>query len=309
MERRTFITGIAASGLVVPVLAACGVRTSIAPGTVPPMSTSPTTVPPTTVPPIDHPTGADEFVVRVKYAGGLVANNYDLMRSPSVLVTGDGFAVTPGAVPAVYPGPLLPALRARTIAEIGVQSVLRAADSAQLLGPAPDYSIDPFVMDAADTVLEIHARGEVYTHQAYALDMEVPSSIVESEARKRLRTFVQGLTDLVTLAGAENLGPDGPLHPDAYRVQANPVDPSQYGDPAPTVVPWPAGTGVELAKASQCVVGSADKVGALFEAANQLTFFEEGTTTYSLVVAPALPGDPVCPAPGSTASVPTSLGG
>ena len=96
-----------------------------------------------------------------------------------------GFAAALSIAVAIAFGliPLLPALRARTIAEIGVQSVLRAADSAQLLGPAPDYSIDPFVMDAADTVVEIHAMGKVFTHVAYALDMPVPADTVESEAR------------------------------------------------------------------------------------------------------------------------------
>ena len=158
------------------------------------------TVPPATMPvpsTIAVPTGADQFVVRVSYAGGLVANNYNVMRTPSVLITADGRVVTPGAVPAVYPGPLLPAQRERTITAEGIQAVLVAAQQAQLLGPIPNYEVDPFVMDAADTVVEIHAMGKVFTHVAYALDMPAPAP--ESAARVRLREFVQSLTDIATL--------------------------------------------------------------------------------------------------------------
>ena len=166
MDRRSFITGIAASGLSLPViLAACGSRAVMSSGS---------TVPPATMPvpsTIAVPTGADQFVVRVSYAGGLVANNYNVMRTPSVLITADGRVVTPGAVPAVYPGPLLPAQRERTITAEGIQAVLVAAQQAQLLGPIPNYEVDPFVMDAADTVVEIHAMGKVFTHVAYALEI------------------------------------------------------------------------------------------------------------------------------------------
>ena len=81
----------------------------------------------------------------------------------------------------------------------GIQAVVLAAQQAQLLGPIPNYEVDPYVMDAADTVVEIHAMGKVFTHVAYALDMPAPTP--ESAARVRLRAFVQSLTDIATLAG------------------------------------------------------------------------------------------------------------
>ena len=88
---------------------------------------------------------------------------------------------------------------------------------------------------------------------------------------------------------------------------------ADYGAPKPSVAPWPAGTGVVLAQASTCVEAPVEKVGALLEASNQLSMFTEGGVTYILLAAPVLPGDPVCPAPGSalgaTTSVPSSLGG
>jgi hypothetical protein len=308
MDRRSFITGIAISGLSLPtLLASCGLRRSVSPGTSVPPATMP--VPST----IAVPTGADEFVVRVRYSGGLVANNYDIMRTPSVLITADGRAITPGAVPAIYPGPLLPAFRERTITADGIQAVVVAAQQAQLLGPIPNYEVNPFVADAADTVVEIHAMGKVFTHVAYALDMPVPAGTVESEARKRLRTFVQSLTDIATFVGADQVGPDGPLHASAYRVQANPANPADYGEPKPTVSPWPAGTGVVLAEATPCVEASAAQVGAVLEAANQLSMYTEAGATYILLAAPVLPGDNACPPkgsqPGATTSVPSSLGG
>jgi hypothetical protein len=244
---------------------------------------------------IEHPFGADQFVLRISYAGGFVGANYDFVRYPSFLVTGDGRTVQTGAVPAVYPGPLLPPLLERTIDEAGVQALLAAANDAHLLGPAPDYTAaENYVADAADTVVEIHANGATYVHRCYALDIPPPTGTTDTPARKNLAAFVALMTDLEHAAGAPHLGAIGPVQASTYRVQATPVDPASYGEPKPTVVDWPAGTGLALADASKCSTVDAAEVTDLFASANQLTFFREAKVVYQVTAVPVLPGDVTC---------------
>jgi hypothetical protein len=305
MDRRHFLTALIGTPAIALVVAACGDDRLVGgtgpattgPATTVPGTTGPgTTAPPSTVPAgFDHPFGADQFVVRISYAGGFVGPNYDFVRYPSFLVTGDGRAVQTGAVPAVYPGPLLPPLLERTIDEAGVQALLAAADDAHLLGPAPDYSAaENYVADAADTVVEIHANGATYVHRCYALEFPPPTGGTETAARKNLAAFVALMTDLEKAAGAVHLGGIGPVHATSYRVQATPVDPASYGEPKPTVVDWPAGTGLTLADASKCSTVDAAKVTDLFASANQLTFFRDGKVVYLVTAVPQLPGDITC---------------
>ena len=89
----------------------------------------------------------------------------------------------------------------------------------------------------------------------------------------------------------------------SYRLRATPVEPpvpaattdsTMPTEPQPTVTPWPQGTGVVLAQASECVVADAAKVGSVLGAANQLSYFSEGGVTYQLAVATSFPGDRAC---------------
>ena len=66
---------------------------------------------------------------------------------------------TQGAVPAIFPGPLLPTVLVRTITEDGVQSLLGIVENAGLLAAPPDYSGGDNVADAPNTVLTINADG------------------------------------------------------------------------------------------------------------------------------------------------------
>ena len=84
--------------------------------------------------------------------------------------------------------------------------------------------------------------------------------------------------------------------PTVYRLQARAVDPTELPrqDPAPTIVDWPATTGVSLASSTECARVDASAVGSLFLDAKQNTYFKEGDIVYQLSVAGVLPGDPAC---------------
>lgn len=289
MDRRSFLSAMAATPVLAALLAACG------DDAVTPADTGgDTTVGSSGA--IAHPTSADEMVFRLGYEGGYVPMGYAFMNIPTLLISGDGRVVQTGATPAIYPGPLLPALTERTIDEIGIQTVLAAAKDAGLLASPPDYSLPEGIgiADASDTVVRINANGASYAHSAYALDITQTDDMASTPARDNLAAFVAKVSDLQTLVGAEHLGAEAPLVATQYRFQALAVDPAQYTDVAPTVVPWPADTGVVLADATECAVIDASKGDALFAEATQLTFFQEGDVVYQLSVIAVLPGDTLC---------------
>ena len=273
---------IPALGATASLLAACG--DAAEPGTTPE---------PTTPPTVPHPTGASDAVLRIAYEGGFVPMEYNFRRLPTLLISGDGRAFVQGAVPAIYPGPLLPAINVRTIDEVGLQILLALARTEGLLATPPDYSLPDGIgiADASDTVVELYANGTVYRHAANALGMDGTST----PARDALNRFVQKATALDATVGSAHLGAEGPFAADEYRFMALQVDPSTYTtEPLPTVVDWPASTGVVLASASECAVATDDAVGDVFRSANELTFFREGEIVHQLWVVQVLPGDDAC---------------
>lgn len=309
-RRRMLLAALAVPGLGA-VLAACGDNTQGAganPTTPTPDPTPETSVPDTSVPDtsvpdtstditygIVHPTGADEVVVRLGLYGGLVPFGMAFQNVPSVLIAGDGRVYTPGITTAVFPGALLPAINVRTIDEAGIQRVLALAADTGLLQPPPDYSADLNIADAPVTQLILNANGSTFTHEAYALGLQDPA---ETKDRNVLNGVVIQINDLEQLVGAEHLGQDAPLEPEAYRFQARPLTVEEldgYTDPVPTVVSWPDSIGVTLAGATNCAVVPATAVATVFTEATERTFFSDGdgeaATVYQVTAAALLPGD------------------
>ncbi len=280
----------AAAGVL--ALAACGEASPSADttdGTVAPTTVPPTTAPPTTAAPTgyDHPTGADEVVIQVGYEGGFVPVELAFTQPPTLLISGDGRAITQGAVPAIYPGPLLPALVERTISEDGIQTLLAKADELGLLADV-EYGDPPtLVTDVPDTVVTITVDGTTYRHVAYALGIDDEPE----EARANLFEFVTAATDLTTTVGASELGPEAPMVGDSYLIRAMPVDLATVTtELPPTYVDWPADASVRLADATECAELPAAEGDPLFADATQLTYFNEAGVTYSIAATLRVPG-------------------
>ncbi|HRA85534.1 MAG: hypothetical protein IPP16_16135 [Acidimicrobiaceae bacterium] len=278
MNRRNFLTALIGTPALAAFLAACGDDTT--------QSSSDNSL-----------AGAlDEVVLRIGYEGGFVPAGTSFLNLPTVLVTGDGRVFTPGAVPAVYPGPLLQPMFERSITEQGIATLIEMADAAGLLGVAPDYSLpaENMIADAPDTVVAITVNGTTSVHRAYALGIDSPDGGPSTPARDNLLRFVTQVTDVATAVGSGNVGSEAAFAPDGYRFQAMVVDPTQWADPAPTIVEWPADAGAVLADSTQCAVLAGAVGDSLFVTATQLTFFQEAELVYQLSVAGVLPGDPSC---------------
>jgi hypothetical protein len=289
MNRRSFLSALIAAPGLAGLAAACGDPDQVPVGNTTPGTTGATTLP---LGNITRPTGADEVVLRLGYEGGFVPEGYAFVNTPTLVISGDVRAFTPAAVPAVYPGPLLPQLNVRSVNEAGMQALLAVVERAGLLIEPPDYGGGENVADASNAVLTVNANGKTFRHSAYALGIDDP----ESGARKALANVVAVLSDLNQAAGAENLGPEQPFVAETYRFQARLADTTEVTSqqPAGTVVDWPAETGVTLATATQCGRVDAAKVGSLFSDAKQNTYFKEDDAVYQLAVAGVLPGDPTC---------------
>ena len=276
MNRRTFLAALAGTPALAALVAACGddnrYTFSYEPG--------------------DNP----DVILKITNEGGFVPAGYAFINLPSLLISGDGRAFAPGAMIEIYPGPLLPAIYERTITDDGIQKVLQLADDASLLGAAPDYSLPDGVgiADAPDTVVVINVNGKVYEHRANALGFDMPDGGPSTPARDNLNKFVTTVSDLAKVTGAANVGDEQPFVPTQYRFQALAVDPSQFTDPDPTIVPWPQGTGAILAESLECATVAAAAVDDVLTSANQLTFFEEDGITYQLYAVGVLPGDAIC---------------
>ncbi len=282
-------------------LAACGDDTASDDGagssdgtlpveTVPPVDTQP---PVTTTPApagIEHPTGADDVVVRIAYEGGFVPVEYVFRNLPVLLLSGDGRLFQQGAVPEIYPGPLVSPVIERSVTEDGIQDLLTLADEHGLLADV-EYTSPTNIADASDTVVEISANGRTYVHRAYAL------GLIEDEqdpARADLAAFVSAatggrVTDWLYVDNPE-LGTEHPFAPDTYLVRALPTT-ETGGEIAPTLIDWPADSSIRLADASDCAAIPAAEVEPLFDGATQLTYFVDAGVTYQLSVKPQLPGD------------------
>lgn len=281
------------AGAVIVSLAACGDDSASSDQPVDPGETiappDPTSAPTTQAPPptsaagYEHPTGADDVVIEIRYEGGFVPPDFAFGQLPVLLVSGDGHQFVVGPQIEIYPQPLLPNVVVSDIGDAGIQTLLDLAAEHGLLTER-EYERNDMIADAADTVVRISANGETYEHRAYALGMDADSE--ETGDRAELAAFIAEAT-----AGAAT--DDAIFEPENYLVRATPIDDSVDAgyEVEPTLVEWPADSEVVLADAAECVELPADSVHELFADANQLTFFVQDDVTYQLTVKPQLPGD------------------
>ena len=298
MNRRDFLAALVISPAAAALLAACGDKSTD------PVASDPATTDPTTTVPaasgFAYPTGADDVVFKLSYEGGFMMQGAAFIFPPGLLVSGDGRLFVPGAQIEIYPGPLLSPVMVRTITPAGIDKLLQLANDAGLLATPPDYAAEINVTDVGNTVVQIGAKGETFVHSAFALGLDIDAAGNQVDGltpqRAKLKKFVDLLSDYEKVVGSENLGPEAPFEPTAYRFQAYTVEPDVLAgqEPAPTIVEWPASTGVKLVDAMQCARLDAAAAGTIFADAKQNTYFTDGGVTYSLAVGRVLPGDPAC---------------
>ena len=255
---------------------------------------------------IEHPTGADQVILRTAYEGGFVAYEYTLATTPFWSLFGDGTLIVPGPQIEIYPGPALPNLIATPVSEEGIQAILEAARDAGLTDGDANYG-DDCIADAANTVFTTNADGQTSVVSAYALDVGEPAGTCgnrkDADARAKLAAFQAMLTDLQSWLPDGSLGTERPYDPTEMRVFALPyqADPELPQDP----IEWPLdgsldgfGEPIDGAPAdTRCGVVTGEELATLLSAAgdaNGLTPWTSGGTDYHLILRPLLPDEHTC---------------
>jgi hypothetical protein len=255
---------------------------------------------------IEHPTGADQLILRMAYQGGFVPYEYTLGSTPFWSLFGDGTLIVPGPQIEIYPGPALPNLTATQLSEDGIQAILQAARDAGLLDGDADYG-DQCIADAATTVFTTTADGTTSVVSAYALDVGEPAgtcgSDKDADARGKLAAFQAKLTDLRSWLPDGSVGSERPFDPAEMRVYVLPYqgDPELPQDP----IEWPLeppldafGEPIPNAPAdTRCGVVTGEDLATLLAAArdaNALTPWTSDGSDHQLIFRPLLPDERTC---------------
>jgi hypothetical protein len=241
---------------------------------------------------------------------------------PSFVLLGDGRVVTQGAIPAIYPGPALPALQVRRLTEAGIQTILEAVEETGLFTADLELrGAAGMVADAPDTVFQLNAAGREVTVTVYALgfitdDMEPPPgmSSAELEAHRILTSLNDALTTIDTSVPAEEWEADGwqPYEADALRLFVR----DSSGEPPDETLPedvrdWPlagadpATFGEEFllfGNGTRCGVVEGEEAATwladLVESTQITRWTTDGDNRFSVLVRPLLPyEEPACPQP------------
>ncbi len=259
--------------------------------------------------PSPKPVDPDEVTFRVSWEGGFVTPETLLARLPAIVAYADGRVITPGPVPMIYPGPLLPNLQERTLSPEGLDRLIALAREKDLLKNAT-YDF-PGIADAADTVLEINLDGETYRLTAYALaeagmEGEIAPAVEvappDKAGRNAMREFIDAL---MTVPETDYVDQPHAYEFDALRLYVKPadiVDNSEFPGEQPPIA-WPlddlatAGTTIDNPSVDRCLVVDGDDLATvlpLLQGANQLSVFESKGELYSLIPQPLYPGESGC---------------
>jgi hypothetical protein len=224
--------------------------------------------------------------------------------TPSVLITDDLVAVQAGAIPLIFPGPLVTPLLGTPLTEDAWATIVAEARAAGLLSGESDFIGGALPPGAAATRLQLVVDDRTYdltgdpSRVVFCGDVPCPAEPGTPEA---FATFLSLLGNLPGWIG-EGVGAPGPWTPTAYALLVGPPPPDDQ-NLAAAPLPWPFSVGA--AEFGKPLTGEADlrcgTVGgaeaaafaAVVGTATQLTTWRDPdvASPIGLTVRPLLPGD------------------
>ena len=293
-------------GVLALILVACSAGAAGSPG--PSGSTGPTPGGPTATGPLPSDEIGAGLLASVTQVGGLISPELTAERLTQIAVYRDGRVIQPGAVDAIFPGPLLPVLLQTNVSAAGVQAVLDLArqdglddkDQAWLTGIGADMP---------DTIITVVVNGKAITGRFASLGASGPALTDPAEiaARAKATDFLSHLTGYPSLVTQYQVGQSQPYVPAAVQIVARLGDPSAGVEPsmlARQPVAWPLAapltafgqpmppTSTPL-NVARCGTVTGDDLALLWpvlQQATQITGFSSGGATWRVTPTPLLPG-------------------
>jgi hypothetical protein len=248
------------------------------------------------------PGTADGLVLRVELTGGFTTPAMLAARVPTVSVYGDGLVLSEGAQIAIWPAPALPNIQAGRISRDDVQRLVNLAQEAGVTSE-PDLGQPP-VADATSTRFTLVTADGTSVLEALALtDLDGGADQLDAaqqEARTKLRTLLDQLTDLPGTLGADAVTEEGAYKPSALAIYAEPyVAPGEDAPQQPELAwPGPALPGEPMgASGLTCLTASGAEAGAVLDAAkaaNSATPWTDRQKRWSVTLRPLLPDETSC---------------
>ena len=287
------------------VVAACSAVGTGSPG--PSASGGPTPSTPSATGPLP----SDEIaglLVSVREVGGLIGPDMTSERLTEIAIYGDGRVIQPGAVDAIFPGPLLPVLLQTTVSSAGIQAVLDLARQDGLADHDQSY-LTGIGADMPDTIITVVVNGTAVVGRFSSLGASGPNLTDPAEiaARAKATDFISHLTGYPNILGPYQVGQSQSYVPTTVQIVA------RLGDPSATVQPsmlqrqpiaWPLVTplsafGLPLQPnasppaIARCGTVTGDDLALLWPLlvkATQITGFSSGGATWTITPTPLLPG-------------------
>src|SRR5215218_3332648 len=136
-------------------------------------SPTPTPVPTTNPDQIEHPTGAEEIILRMEEGGGFVPFGFMVTQAPTFTLYGDGTVIfKPVDNRPNFEAAYLP-WQVAHLDETGIQALLEYALTTGRLANARESYDNPMVADAGSTMFTLDAAGQQKVVNVYAL-FEIP---------------------------------------------------------------------------------------------------------------------------------------
>lgn len=236
----------------------------------------------------------DTPLLQVRYEGGLAPGQLFLTQGPAFTLTRDGTLISPGAVFAIFPGPLVSPYYSLQVTpgELDqLQDMIEAIGLPDMVREMDDDAIAT-VFDAHTTVVTYWDENGAHTYSVYALGIAEPQ-------REESRRLLEMLTALETLAGRSSVEWVG----DQVQLVAIPgaIDPEFFEEAEEWPLDETVDTWDEIA-GMRCAVLDASVLDE-FAGANQATTFPSSDPTWAevfrLVVRPLHPGETGCQVPGA----------
>ena len=254
------------------------------------------------------PTSGDSatLLLRVTTEGGFIGPAANLAALPQVTVLADGRILTPGAVDAIYPGPLVVPVQVRNVGPSGAAAILVAIRAAGLDKPSAGGGGGGIPGDTGTTVFLVNVDGTQVTNRLVlggGLPGRPGGAGSPDPGAAAASDLLNRLMDPGETWGAGS-APSSAFVPAGFRVYVAPGAPVGDGSLTEPTIPWPLSTPLDqfgvpavpdrgIAGLRQGVVLGADAQTLLpiLNRANVLSPFSSGNHLFTLYVRVLLPDE------------------